>query len=144
MRSIRSKLRSQVRVRYEQELELIDEKMEWLDAFNHWQPFKNYQCCSPIQKKEVNHNYYTYPLNFLIYLKDDYPFIKGVHLVIDEFVHDFDFKAERFRIEQYHGSIDFCYEFVFRIEIYSGDKCKPIYEVETSQVKTLKGYECGI
>lgn len=141
--SLNRKLKSALLEKYYEDLEKIDQKIYWYDKLKKWEMSGYCAGCSPV------HHFNTYlpgiwsEVDINIYIKKDYPFIKAVHLILDDLVDYMGVDPERlYKIDSF-SSIYFRYSHLVLIGLLSLGECRAVYKEVNNIERKIVGYECG-
>jgi hypothetical protein len=142
--SLNRKLKSELLQTYYIDLKKIDRKIYWYDKLKKWQMTGYCDGCSPTSRFNVRLYGFWSATHINISIKKDYPFIKAVHLIVDDLIDYLDIDPEDLHEHQSYNSIHFRYKDLIEFNIYgSFVSCRTIYKEETTVERKIVGYECG-
>lgn len=124
-------------------LKEIDQKIYWYNKLKKWELTGYSSDDSPISKSEVGTPVWYLELGIHIFVKENYPFIKAVHLIIDDLIDYMGIEPEDLSTKEYPSSISFNYKDLVDIRILAGGACHAIYKEVNKIERKIVGYECG-
>jgi hypothetical protein len=124
-------------------LKEIDQKIYWYDKLKKWELTGYSSYASPVSRFGVDAPTWSFEVYINIFVRKDYPFIKAVHLIIDELIDYMGIEPEELRKSEYPTSISFMYKDLVEIRILASGACHAIYKKVTKDVNVIVGYECG-
>lgn len=141
--SLNRKLKSALLEKYYEDLEKIDQKIYWYDKLKKWEMSGYCDGCSPVHHFRVDLPEIWSEADINIFIKKDYPFIKAVHLILDDLVDYMGVDPEI--LYQYDGysSIYFRHRQLVTIGMHSLGECRALYKEVNKVERKIVGYECG-
>lgn len=124
-------------------LKEIDQKLYWYNKLKKWELTGYSSYDSPVSKIRVDSPTWFLSVHINIFIKKDYPFIKAVHLIVDDLIDYMGIEPEELNTKEYPNSISFTYKELVEIRIFTSGACHAIYKEVVKVVNEVVGYECG-
>lgn len=133
-----TKLIARLFIHFNKELKKIEEKVKWYDKLQKWE----IEYSDSIRFKDVILYSWHEETTLIIFLNNKNPSIKAMHLIIDQFIHDFNIEPEELNVSQAHKKLSFNYKGIVEIQITLSDHCSPVYRKYKKLIEKVIGYEC--